>query len=172
MSKEAVDYRELSDARRVEPMSVTYSEVCMNTEQIETKRQTVRNSVRVARGFSLLELSLVIVIMGLLMTVAAVSLLGAGNRAKAGTTKATMHTIKSAIAQYQLNENMYPVDLDALVKGKTPYLEDKKNADGWDQPLRYATPGRDGKPFSLISSGEDKQFGTEDDIDVWTIEKK
>ncbi len=172
MSNEAVDYRELSLARRVEPMSVTYLEACMNTGNIENKTQTIRGAVRSARGFSLLELSLVIVIMGLLMTVAAVSLLGAGTRAKIATTKQSMHQIKSALQQYQLNENVYPVDLDALVKGKTPYLEDKKNADGWDQPLRYATPGRDGKPFSLISAGEDKQFGTEDDIDVWNIEKK
>ena len=67
---------------------------------------------------------------------------------------------------------MYPVDLDSLVKGKNPYLEDKKNADGWDMPLRYTVPGRDGRPFALASAGEDKQFGTEDDIDVWLLEKK
>lgn len=171
MNNDAVNYMELSEARRVELESVINLETSMNTEKSKTEKLAVR-TVRVARGFSLLELSLVIVIMGLLMTVAAVSLLGAGNRAKIGATKQTMHTIKSAIQQYQLNENMYPVDLDALVKGKTPYLEDKKNADGWDQPLRYAVPGRDGKPFSLASSGEDKQFGTEDDIDVWLIDKK
>ena len=144
-----------------------------HVSQTDTQSTQVQRVIRrSARAFSLLELSLVLLIMGLLMGVAAYNLMGAGNRAKGRTTQATMVIVKGAIMTYQLHENTYPVDLDALVKGKNPYLEDKKNADGWGMALRYAVPGRDGHPFSLVSAGEDQQFGTEDDLDIWLLDKK
>lgn len=140
----------------------------MNTrrELSSTLRQTPR---RTTRGFSLLELMLVLAIIGVLMAVAAVNVLGAGTRAKARATMATMATIKTQLAAYQLENSNYPPDLRTLVTAK--YLDDKKNADGWGRALYYAAPGLNNKPYDLISYGEDGQGGNPDDIDVWTMEK-
>ncbi len=134
------------------------------------KMRPVRNnSRRNRRGFSLLELMLVLAIIGVLMAVAAVNVLGAGGRAKARATMASMGTIKTALQSYQLEQSAYPVDLTTLVKAK--YLEDKKNGDGWGRPFYYAVPGANNQPYDLISFGEDGQGGTADDINVWTMEK-
>jgi len=135
--------------------------------------QNRAGKARMRRAFSLLELSLVLLIIGLLMGVAAWNFVGRANAAKIQTTKATMALIKAAIQQYQVHENSYPVDLDALTKGRNPYIDDsKKNMDSWDHTFRYAVPGRENHPFSLVSAGEDGQFGTEDDLDIWTMDKK
>ncbi|MCA9298615.1 MAG: type II secretion system protein GspG [Phycisphaerales bacterium] len=122
---------------------------------------------RMRRGFSLLELTLVLVIIGLLAGVAAVNLVGGAERAAIRTTKTSLETVKAAINSYYVTESSYPENLQVLIL--TKYLEDKPLKDGWDQPFYYAVPGMNGREFTLISTGKDKEAGTEDDIDVWTM---
>ncbi|MFI4871940.1 MAG: type II secretion system protein GspG [Phycisphaerales bacterium JB058] len=123
-----------------------------------------------ARGFSLLELTLVIAIMGVLMAVAAINLIGGADDAKIETTKASMKTIKDALQQYQTRNNSYPPALQTLITG-TKQLQEGADLDSWDQPFYYSPVGRSGAPkeqgFTLISGGPDTQMGTEDDIDIW-----
>lgn len=129
---------------------------------------------RGARGFSLLELTLVLAIIGILMAVAAVSIFGQGENARIKATVASMSVIKNAIQQYQLSNSAYPATLTALQQGRTPLLDpDKPLVDGWNQPFLYAVPGRDNRPFDLISKGANGtlESGTGDDISVWNPPK-
>lgn len=121
-------------------------------------------------GFSLLEVMLVVLIIGVLMATVAWNLAGQGTRAKRRVTMANMDTIRSALRMYQLNNNMYPADLEALVAPPLAYLsEDKALKDGWGRPFLYQPGGSGGRAFELISYGADGNYGTEDDIDVWNM---
>lgn len=122
-------------------------------------------------GFSLLELTLVLVILGLLSAVAAVAIGPAAERAKVRTTKASMETIKTQIQVYEAENSAVPASLETLAQ--QGYLEEQKLLDGWKQAFYFeATPeavAGGGRAFKLLSSGQDKQWDTEDDIDVWTM---
>ncbi len=127
-----------------------------------------RGAVRAARGFSLLELMLVLAIIGILMTVAAVNVLGAGDRARTTSTKASLETIKTQLNTYYLNTSSFPPNLQTMVTAK--YLESGKLMDGWNVAFIYApNPGNTERPYDLGSCGPDKLPGTADDIDVWTM---
>lgn len=120
---------------------------------------------RARRGFSLLELTLVILIIGVLMGVAAVAFGPALLRGKTTATKASMTTLQRAITEYQGVNNQYPAGLAALA----PNFVQQVPVDGWGNPFYYASPGQASRPFDLISAGEDGAYGTPDDIDVWTM---
>ena len=131
------------------------------------KHRTFRSRSQARRGFSLLELTLVILIIGVLMGVAAVAFGPALLRGKTTATKASMTTLKRAITEYQGINNQYPAQLDALA----PNYVDPLPQDGWNNPFYYASPGQGGRAFDLISAGEDGAYGTPDDIDVWTLDQ-
>ncbi|GMV27193.1 MAG: hypothetical protein AMXMBFR58_32240 [Phycisphaerae bacterium] len=130
---------------------------------------TYRTARSVRPGFSLLELSLVLALLGVLMAVAAYNIMGAGERGKIKATRVTLTTIKNILQTYQVDHSTFPPDLQTLIT--TKYLEDKKIKDGFEQPLYYAVPGRDGRLYELLSAGPDSKFQTPDDIDVWMIDK-
>lgn len=114
---------------------------------------------------------LVVVIIGLLMSVAAWNMIGAGNKARITTTKAKMKQIETAINQYNLEKGAYPTALTLLTTGATPMLRDDALIDAWKHPFTYLVPGASGKGFGLYSAGMDGEFGTADDIDVWNMDK-
>lgn len=128
------------------------------------RRHTPRHA---RRGFSLLELTLVILIIGVLMGVATVAFGPALLRGRTTGTKASMTTLKRAIVEYQGTNNQYPSTLDELAPG---FVESVPN-DGWGNPFYYSVPGQNGRPFDLISAGEDGQYTTADDINVWTMDE-
>ena len=125
------------------------------------KRNRVMNS---RRGFSLLELSLVIAIIGVLMAVAAWNIVGQGDQAKKKATIATMNVVKNAVDSYYLEHSAYPTVLNNLVTAQ--YLQDPPQ-DGWARALSYTPTGDPQRPFELRSLGSDGQPGTPDDIDFW-----
>jgi general secretion pathway protein G len=128
------------------------------------------SAVRAARGFSLLELTLVLVIIGILIAAAAVNIVGAGARAKARVTRASLATVKQALTTYNLDIGGYPPNLGLLITSKM--LEDKALKDAWKNDFIYDARGRSKEqPYVLGSAGEDGNPGTEDDIDVWTMDK-
>lgn len=119
------------------------------------------------RAFSLLELTLVVAIMGVLLAVVAIAFGPRLLRAKARATEATMQTTKQALITCEGDTNAMPAALTGLVG---PYLE-KLPKDGWGRDFYYKTPGANGKPFDLISRGPDGQLDTADDINIWILEQ-
>ena len=126
----------------------------------------VRASRTSARGFSLLELTLVLVILGVLMAVAAVNVLGQGEKAKVTATRASLSVIKNGLQEYHLTYSAYPPDLQTLVSVKI--LEAGKLSDGWKRPFFYDPIGPNSdQPFILYSRGSDAQSPSADDISAW-----
>ena len=127
------------------------------------------NRPRHAAGFTLLEMMLVVVIIGLLATVVVVNLAGSSDEARRGATIATMSQVKQALTNYYSKHGGYPQSLTQLTQGSNPLLE-RLPQDAWKRELLYMTPGLDaGKPFTLFSQGKDGQPSTPDDINVWTM---
>ena len=123
-------------------------------------------------GFSLLELMLVLAIMGILMGVAAVTLVGQGDKARIRATEMTLSTVGAQVKAYMLeNANTPPESLETLIADKR--LEKGSLTDAWKQPLWYnPNPEKEGIDFELISFGPDKQYGTEDDIDYARLSER
>ncbi|MFT5424439.1 MAG: general secretion pathway protein G [Phycisphaerales bacterium] len=120
------------------------------------------------RAFSLLELTLVLLIIGLLSAVAAVSFAGAGERARVKTTKATMNQFKQQLRIFATEKTSYPASLSELVPDFIE-ADNSGNApvDAWKRPYYYQlTPGA-AHEFDLISAGKDGEFETADDVNLW-----
>ncbi len=125
-------------------------------------------------GFSLLELILVMVIMGILAGMVAFAVAGRGNQAREVRAKADLSVYQNAIEAYALeHEDKYPKTLNDLTvkdkKDRTYILQIKP--DGWTNAYVYNYPGKKNK-YDLYSMGADGISGTEDDISVWDVEKK
>ena len=140
---------------------------------MQTNRKRMGNAQRGAswaRGFSLLELTLVIAIMGLLITVVVINVAGQGDRARRKTTEMRLGGIATALKQYHVENGSYPPTLQTLVTVKI--MEAGKDKDAWDNAVFYDPRGRnEEQPFLLSSPGADKQSGTDDDINYWSITK-
>lgn len=136
-----------------------------------------------ANGFTMLELMVVIVILGLLATVVTANvlpMLDRGNREKA---VADIAAIEQAIEQYRMDNLTYPSMQDGLGALTTPpsglaqpdryrpggYIR-RLPDDPWGNPYQYRNPGERGGPFDVFSFGADGQPGGEDanaDIGNW-----
>ena len=122
------------------------------------KRERNRNRL----GFTLLELMVVIVIIGILGGILTINLVGAADKAKIAATESSMKTIKAALTMYQTQYSSYPPtgSLDIL---HSENLIKKEMVDAWNMLFDYYSPTQN-SAFAIISAGPDKQFETEDDI--------
>lgn len=127
-------------------------------------------TARRTAGFTLLEMMLVVVIIGILATVVVVNLAGGAGTARRGATVSIISQVKSAITQYYGKYGSYPVSIAQLASGTNPLLE-KVPKDAWKRDLVYITPGLEGRPYTLYSLGEDGLANTADDIDVWRLDE-
>jgi general secretion pathway protein G len=118
---------------------------------------------RFKRGFTLLEMMLVVVIIGVLMSVAVYSFAGRSDQAKRAATQLSMKTIGSSIKQYYGEKSVYPSRIEDLVPN---YIE-KVYVDGWKRPFIYATSPSGSHPFTLYSTGISGEQGKDDNIDYW-----
>lgn len=124
------------------------------------------------RGFSLIEIMVVIVIMGLLLSIVGPQVFDNVGKAQDQTVKAHFGNIKTALDTYRLDNFRYPTTeqgLEALVfqpsaepvpKKWRQYME-KLPRDPWDNEYVYSSPGDDGRPFDIVSLGADGTRGGE-----------
>ena len=133
-------------------------------------------------GFTLIEIMLVVVIIGMLLTVAVVKISGASKQAKLVATQHQMDAFKSALGLYEMDNGFYPTTeqgLDALIvkpasppepsHWKGPYLDPPViRDDQWGSKFLYKCPGEKmPQGYDLSSPGPDKMAGTDDDIGNW-----
>ncbi len=133
------------------------------------------------RGFTLIEIMVVVVIMGLLATLVTVNLLDNADKAKRVKAKADIKAIESALELYKLDHGTYPttqMGLKALTEagqdGSGPYIKGGMKQDPWNKPYVYLSPGSHGE-FDVISYGADGEPGgtaKNADITNWSSEKE
>ncbi len=118
-------------------------------------------------GFTLIEILLVVVIIGMLAGIAAVAVPRNIEKARRAKAAADISAISLAVQSYYMEEGKYPQSLDALTSGDDPYLEKGIPKDPWKNPYNYAYPGSH-KPlkFDLYSYGMDG-VASEDDVANW-----
>jgi len=119
------------------------------------------------RGFSMLEIMLVLAIIGLLIAATSAALIPRMMRAQKRATEIEMRTTADALKSYRLDTGAFPDRLAQLVPD---YLE-KVPKDGWKNPLYYSAPQPGSDDFVLISNGNDGIPATDDDIDWQTVEQ-
>lgn len=119
-------------------------------------------------GFTLLELILVMVIIGILASMVVVSVSGRGTEARIVKAKHDLSVYRTAVEAYALeHKDKYPKALEDLVRGDKQYVMEIKK-DGWGQPYVYEYPAkRRQKKYDIYSRGPDEIAGTEDDISCW-----
>ena len=128
-------------------------------------------------GFTLLELLVVILIIGLLTGIVGPRFLSQIGRSEVTTAKAQMDAFDKALQAYRIDIGRYPSTsegLQALVastgsdpRWRGPYLKGDVPKDPWGTPYVYACPSTRGKDFDLISLGRDRTSGgSGDDADI------
>ena len=144
----------------------------MRTEQKKRRRKN---------GFTLVELMVVIVIIGLLATIVALNVLPSGDTARIQTAKADIATIEQGLEMYRLQQGSYPTTsqgLQALVSAPAGVDASRYQAGGyikrlpedpWNRPYLYASPGQHGAAdvWTLGADGKDGGEGINADIGSW-----
>ena len=130
-------------------------------------------------GFTLLELLVVVVIIGLLAGFVAPRYFDQVGKSNTKVTKAQIDSLEKALDQYRLDLGHYPnteLGLPALItkpstenetRWQGPYLKRALPNDPWGRPYLYRSPGENGRDYDLFSLGADGQLGgTGENIDV------
>lgn len=133
--------------------------------------------IRRARGFTLLELLVVILIIGLLTGIVAPRFLGQISRSEATAAKAQLDAFDKALQAYRVDTGRFPTTSQGL-KALTaqpadeprwhgPYLQGDIPPDPWGSPYQYRAPGQQGRDYDLLSYGKDRApGGSGDDADI------
>ena len=129
-------------------------------------RSLIRASRRSAqRGFSLIEIILVVVLIGGIVAFAATRILGGGDRARVNLAKAQVQTLAEKVQQFEMDTGSLPTSLEELVSqpGNAggwlgPYAKPAELNDPWNTPFEYRIPG-DAQPFDIVSLGADRKPG-------------
>ena len=128
------------------------------------------------RGFTLVELLLVLVILALIAGLVLPGIIGKAESAKVKAASSQISRISMSVESFYLDTGQTPSSLDELVEepsGVTgwngPYIKNSLLKDPWGQPYLYTVPGEHGD-FDIQSFGADRQRGGEGknaDITSW-----
>lgn len=142
-------------------------------------RNLPRALPRARRAFTLIELLLVLVILGILAAIVVPKFSGRTEQARVTAAQAQIATFGTALDAFEVDNGFYPKGkngLEDLVtqprdtpNWKGPYLKSDIPLDPWGHPYIYECPGRrNPTSYDLMSMGPDGREGTEDDITNWS----
>jgi general secretion pathway protein G len=118
------------------------------------------------QGFTLIELMVVMVIIGLLAAAVAPKIFGRVDKARQQDAQAQIELLGQALDLYRLEKHKYPTTDEGL-EAIRPYLKKDLPKDPWGNNYDYQSPGREGRSYDLISYGADKtEGGEENDTDI------
>ena len=136
--------------------------------------QTMKRNILSAQGFTLLELLVVLVIIGLLAGLVGPRMFSRVDDSKIRTADVQIKMIKGALHTMRLDTGVFPTTQegiqllysapgDARLRSlwKGPYLDEQLPSDPWGNPYYYSVPGKGGHPFALYSLGADGKPGGE-----------
>ena len=139
------------------------------------------HSPNFSRGFTLIEILIVIVLIGSIMAFAANRIFNQGDKAKAGLSKSRIAELSAQLDLYKLETGRYPntaEGLKALLQAPPgvsnwngPYVKNADSVkDAWNNEMIYHSPGSENRPFEIISLGADAKEGGEGinkDLNSW-----
>lgn len=146
---------------------------------IRNLKSEIRN--RSQRAFTLIELLLVLVILGILAAIVVPKFAGRTEQAREAAAKTQVANFSTALDAFEVDDGYYPKGksgLNDLVVAprdaqnwKGPYLKDIPN-DPWQKPYVYQAPGKHNvTSYDLASMGPDGRENTEDDVTNWQAKK-
>jgi len=149
-------------------------------------RATTRQQTAQRQGFTLIELMIVVVILGILATTIMPKILSKPDKARVEKARFEIRQIMTALALFKTENGRFPTTsegLQALVSNPDPsglpgydpeaYL-DKVPLDPWKHNYIYISPGVNSKDFDLISYGKDGEnggAGYDADIQSWNLDE-
>ena len=131
------------------------------------------------QGFTLVELMLVIIIIGVLVGMVAPRLTGKSRQAREAAAQADINAhLSSALDLFELDNGRFPTSGEGLAalrtapsgvtRWKGPYLKRSLPKDPWGQPYIYRSPGQHNQEdYDLFSYGADGVEGNKDDVTNW-----
>lgn len=127
------------------------------------------------RGFTFIEIMLVVVIIGILMAVAVPQMTGKSQKARVTATRQSLQNIATALQMFEVTAGRFPTTQEGIVslverpsgldqdEWDGPYLKEMP-LDAWKQEFVYRSPGEQNEDYDLMSKGPDRQENTEDDL--------
>ena len=119
------------------------------------------------KGFTLIELTIVIIILGLMAALVAPRMFGKVDKAQQNTTQTQISLLSTACDTFRLDMGRFPESLGELTnpvdskRWEGPYLPKAVPKDPWDNPYGYRSPGDNSRDYDIISFGGDGTEGGE-----------
>lgn len=134
------------------------------------------------RAFTLIELLLVLVILGVLAAIVVPKFSGRTEQARQTAAQSQIATFGTALDAFEVDNGYYPKGKNGLLdlvqqprdaqSWKGPYLKNEIPNDPWGRPYLYECPGKHNpSSYDLSSVGPDGRAGTEDDVTNWQTRK-
>lgn len=128
----------------------------------------MKNIPRSSRGFTLIEVIVVIVLIGGILAVVGGKIITNKKRAEANLAKTSLQSLAAQVDQFQTDVGTYPESLEQLVSSPSnasgwlgPYAKKTDLSDPWHNVIQYRRPGDDDAPYALTSLGADGKPGGE-----------
>lgn len=143
----------------------------------------MKKSTNVQQGFTLIEMLVVLVIIGMLAGLVGPKLFGRVDSSKVKTAEVQIKMFKGSLETFRLDVGRFPTQAEGLqvlnqapteaaarAHWRGPYIDQDVPLDPWSNPYLYSVPGANGQPFALYSLGGDNKRGGEGtDADIGVL---